>query len=214
MILNFAFSILHFAFTGGIPMLKIHTLPLGAYQTNTYIIHEASSKTCCIIDPGYEANTILDETAMLGLTVEAVLLTHGHFDHVGAVKDIAADTDCRVYLCADDLSLPPMFTAGQLYYTDTYAEGSTLDLAGLSIHVIQTPGHTPGSVCLLVEDAMFSGDTLFAGSCGRTDIGGSWPQISASLRRLSKIDADFTVYPGHGESTTLAYEKRYNPYMR
>ena len=195
-------------------MLKIHTLTLGMYQTNTYIIHEETSKTCCVIDPGYQADTILDEVEALGLTVEAVLLTHGHFDHVGAVKDIAAETDCRVFLCAEDLSLPPMFTAGKLYHTDTYAEGSSLNLAGLSIHVLHTPGHTPGSVCLLIDRYLFSGDTLFAGSCGRTDIGGSWAQIRDSLNRLAAIEADLVVFPGHGESTTLAAEKQYNPYMR
>lgn len=195
-------------------MLKIYSLTLGLYQTNTYIIHEESSKSCCVIDPGYEANTILEKLRSLGLTLDAILLTHGHFDHVGAVKDLAADTDCRVFLCADDTLLPPMFTAGKLYYTDTYTEGSILNIAGLYIHVLHTPGHTPGSVCLLVDDVMFSGDTLFEGSCGRTDIGGDWVTIQKSLKRLSAMEADFTVYPGHGGSTTLAAEKKYNPYMR
>ena len=195
-------------------MLKIHTLTLGMYQTNTYIIHEENSKSCCVIDPGYQANTILEKLDSLGLTLDAILLTHGHFDHVGAVKDLAADTDCRVFLCADDALLPPMFTAGKLYYTDTYTEGSILNIAGLYIHVLHTPGHTPGSVCLLVDDVIFSGDTLFEGSCGRTDIGGDWATIQKSLKRLAAMEADFTVYPGHGGSTTLAQEKRYNPYMR
>lgn len=195
-------------------MLKIHTLTLGMYQTNTYIIHEENSARCCVIDPGYQAGTILEKLDELGLTLDAILLTHGHFDHVGAVKDLAADTDCRVFLCAEDTQLPPMFTAGKLYYTDTYAEGTILNIAGLYIHVLHTPGHTPGSVCLLVDDVIFSGDTLFAGGCGRTDIGGSWTAIQASLKRLGEIEGYFKVFPGHGESTTLAYEKRYNPYMR
>ena len=196
-------------------MLKIHTLTLGMYQTNCYIIHDENSKTCAVIDPGYEGTAVLRKAQSLGLTVEAILLTHGHFDHVGGVKDIAAATSCRVYLCADDLSMPEMMTAGPLYYTDTYGEGDTLNLAGLTVHVIHTPGHTPGSVCLLVEDAMFSGDTLFAGSCGRVDLpGGDWAAILQSLRRLAQMEADFRVFPGHAESTTLAREKKYNPYMR
>lgn len=195
-------------------MLKIHTLTLGMYQTNTYIIHEESSSHCCVIDPGYNAPAILDRLDELGLTLDAILLTHGHFDHVGAVKDLAADTDCRVFLCAEDTQLPPMFTAGKLYFTDTYGEGSILNIAGLYIHVLHTPGHTPGSVCLLADDALFSGDTLFAGSCGRTDIGGNSTVIQKSLKRLASMEVDFRVFPGHGESTTLAAEKRYNPYMK
>ena len=195
-------------------MLKIHTLTLGLYQTNTYIIHEENSKSCCVIDPGYQANTILEKLEALGLTLEAILLTHGHFDHVGAVKDLAADTDCRVFLCAEDTALPPMLTAGPLYYTDTYADGTILNIAGLCIRIIHTPGHTPGGVCLLVDDVLFSGDTLFAGGCGRSDLGGDWSTLVRSLKRLSQIEGYFKVLPGHGESTTLAYEKRYNPYMR
>ena len=195
-------------------MLKIHTLTLGLYQTNTYIIHEENTKSCCVIDPGYQANTILEKLDALGLTLEAILLTHGHFDHVGAVKDLAADTDCRVFLCAEDTALPPMLTAGPLYYTDTYADGTILNIAGLHIRVIHTPGHTPGGVCLLVDDVLFSGAPLFAGGCGRTDLGGDWSTLVRSLKRLSQIEGYFKVLPGHGESTTLAYEKRYNPYMR
>ena len=196
-------------------MMKVYTLPLGAYQTNCYIIHEESSKTCCVIDPGYEPQTVLDKATSLGLTVEAILLTHGHFDHVGGVKEIAAETGCRVYLCPEDLSMPPMFTAGKLFYTHTYGEGDTLSLAGLTIHVIHTPGHTPGSVCLLIENTLFSGDTLFAGSCGRTDLpGGSWSAIQKSLRRLASFETNYWVRPGHRESTTLAEEKRYNPYLK
>ena len=196
-------------------MLKIHTLPLGSYQTNCYIFHDSDSQTCCVIDPGYTPEVVLDTAESLGLTVEAILLTHGHFDHVGGVKQIAAETGCEVYLCAEELGLPPMLTAGRLYHTKTYAEGSRLHLAGLDISVIQTPGHTPGSVCLMVEDALFSGDTLFAGSCGRTDLpGGNWATILKSLRRLREMEGDFRVFPGHGESTTLAEEKLYNPYLR
>ena len=196
-------------------MLKVHALALGAYQTNCYIIHDEHSKTCCVIDPGYDADTILDQLEALGLTLEAILLTHGHFDHVGAVKDLAAETQCDVYLHPDDLSMPPMMTAGQLYYTKTYAEGTRLQLAGLDIAVLHTPGHTPGSVCLLTETTIFSGDTLFQGSCGRTDLpGGDWATITKSLKRLAALEGNFWVFSGHGGSTTLRDEKKYNPYMR
>ena len=194
-------------------MLNIHTLTLGAYGTNCYIVHDSASETCCVIDPGYTPEKVLSEVDALGLTVEAILLTHGHFDHVGGVKEIAAETGCDVYLCADELTMPPQMTAGQLYYTKTYGEGDTLHLAGLTISVIRTPGHTPGSVCLLIDDAMFSGDTLFAGSYGRTDFPtGSGRQIAESVRRLlSTLPDDTMVYPGHMDTTTIGFEKKYNP---
>ena len=196
-------------------MLKVHALALGAYQTNCYIIHDENSKTCCVIDPGYEPDKILDKLDSLGLTLEAILLTHGHFDHVGAVKELAAETGCAVYLHPDDLALPPMMTAGALYYTNTYVEGTSLNLAGLDITVLHTPGHTPGSVCLLTETTILSGDTLFAGSCGRTDLpGGDWATITKSLKRLAALEGNFWLLPGHGPSTTLRDEKRYNPYLR
>ena len=195
-------------------MLKIHTLPLGAYQTNCYIIHAESGTAACVIDPGFTPEIVLDYLDNHGLNCEAILLTHGHFDHVGGVKEIAAETGCKVYLHAADLSMPPMMTAGQLYYTHTYDEGDTLHLAGLDISVIHTPGHTPGSVCYLCQGHLFSGDTLFEGSCGRVDLpGGDYAQIMDSLKRLAALD-DCKVYPGHGPATTLAEEKKYNPYMR
>ena len=196
-------------------MLKISALALGAYQTNCYIIHDEASTSCCVIDPGYDADLVLDKLASLGLTLEAILLTHGHFDHVGAVKELAAETGCAVYLHPEDLTMPPMMTAGPLYYTSTYAEGTRLSLAGLDIAVLHTPGHTPGSVCLLVENTIFSGDTLFQGSCGRTDLpGGDWATITKSLRRLAALEGNFWIYSGHGGSTTLRDEKKYNPYIR
>ena len=196
-------------------MLKVHAIALGDYQTNCYIIHEEASKSCCVIDPGYDADFILDKLESLGLTLEAILLTHGHFDHVGAVRELFSQTDCDIYLCPADCALPESMTAGPLCYTNSYAEGDVLSLAGLSIRVLQTPGHTPGSVCLLCQDALFSGDTLFAGSCGRTDFPlGSWTEMTQSLSRLKTLEVDYTVYPGHGEATKLSTEKTYNPYMR
>ena len=195
-------------------MLQVHALTLGAYQVNCYIIHDEKSPFCCVIDPGYEADTILDKLSELGLTLEAILLTHGHFDHVGAVRDLAADTGCQVWLCAEDLALPTNLTAGPLCYTNTYAEGTTLHLAGLDISVLQTPGHTPGSVCLIMEDTLFSGDTLFAGSCGRTDLPcGDSRAMRDSLRRLAALSENYRVCPGHGPSSTLNREKQTNPYL-
>ena len=196
-------------------MLQQFTMPLGAYQTNCYIIWAEGSDSCAVIDPGYEPDTILTRAGLLGKKVEAILLTHGHFDHVGAVREIAAVTDCKVYLCADDLAMPHQFTAGDLYYTDTYTEGSIVEAAGLTLKVLHTPGHTPGSICLLCDGNLYAGDTLFQGSCGRTDLpGGDWATIVKSLKRLASLEGNFWVYSGHGPSTTLRDEKKYNPYMR
>lgn len=195
-------------------MLKIHVLPLGDYQTNCYIVHEENSTDCLIIDPGYEPEIISSYLEEKGLTPAAILLTHCHFDHVGAVKDLAAQYDCKVFLDKKELAMPPMLTNGPLYYTDGYGDGDTLTLAGIPIQVLETPGHTPGSVCLIMEDTLFSGDTLFAGSCGRTDLPcGNARAMRDSLRRLAALSENYRVCPGHGPSSTLNREKKTNPYL-
>ena len=204
-------------------MLQIHTLPLGAYQTNTYIVHDSESKSCAVIDPGYEAQTILKKVAQLGLTVDAILLTHGHFDHVGAVLEIQKATSCAIWMNQGDYSPARHPLRGMMYpLADTTAaeinlceEGEVIHAGGLTFTTLETPGHTWGSVCYLCGDVLFSGDTLFAGSCGRTDLpGGDWATITESLHRLQEIEADLRIFPGHGESSTLGYEKMANPYMR
>jgi glyoxylase-like metal-dependent hydrolase (beta-lactamase superfamily II) len=196
-------------------MIHIETLPLGAYQTNCYIVWGDDSSDCIVIDPGYTPELVLAETEKLGKTIAAILLTHGHFDHVGGVKDIAADTDCRVYLHENELTLPESFTAGPLYYTNTYGEGDVLKLAGLTIRVLHTPGHTPGCVCLQTEDVIFSGDTLFQNSIGRTDFpGSSFAQMQKSLGRLTAMEDNYRILSGHGPETTLNAERMYNPYLQ
>lgn len=192
--------------------MNIQTLTLGPLQVNCYIIYV--NQSCLIIDPGFEPERIMAKCAELGLTIQAVLLTHGHFDHVGGVKKIAEKTGCRVFLHRSECKLPPYITSGELFYTDTYGEGDEITLADMTFTVLHTPGHTPGSVCLRFDGVMFTGDTLFAGSCGRTDLpGGDWQTIRASLRRLAQIPEDLTVYPGHGEKTTLGIERSNNPYI-
>ena len=196
-------------------MIQIQTLVLGDYETNCYLVWAEGAQECVVIDPGYEPARILEEAKALGKTITAILLTHGHFDHVGAVKDLVAETDCQVYIHEHDLSLPATFTAGPLYYTHTYGEGDTLEIAGLTLRVLHTPGHTPGCVCLMVEDNLFTGDTLFRESCGRTDLpGGNGAEIFKSLRRLAALEGDFRVLPGHGMESTLEEERENNPYMQ
>ena len=194
--------------------MEITALTLGDYMTNCYLLRREDSDRCLIVDPGYEAGKILKELEEKQLQPETILLTHGHFDHVGAVRELFSETDCDVYISEADLSLPPMITNGRLFYTHTYPASGALTLAGLTFWVLPTPGHTPGSVCLLAGDTMFSGDTLFRGSCGRTDLpGGSWEQMLASLKTLASLPGDYRVLPGHGEETTLAWERTHNPYL-
>ena len=195
--------------------MNILTLPLGSYQTNCYIVWADDADACIVIDPGYEPETVLAEVVRLGKSIVAILLTHGHFDHVGGVRFLAQRTDCPIYIHENELSLPESFTDGPLMYTQNYAEGDVLELAGLSLKVLHTPGHTPGSVCLLGEDTIFSGDTLFMDSCGRTDFpGGDGALMHKSLRRLAELPGDYQVLPGHGPATALSEERKYTPYWR
>lgn len=193
--------------------MNIQSLTLGPLQVSCYIVYV--NQKCLIIDPGFEPERIMAKCDELGLKIEAVLLTHGHFDHVGGVKAIARQTGCQVYICKEDLALKPALTAGAISYTDTYSEGDVLEVAGLRFRVLHTPGHTPGSVCLVCGDTIFSGDTLFAGTCGRTDLpGGDMLQILRSLARLAQLEGDYRVLPGHGEESTLEQERRSNPFMQ
>ena len=204
-------------------MLKIHTLTLGDYQTNTYIVHDSDSKACAVIDPGYEAQVILNKVRALGLSVDAVLLTHGHFDHVGAVEEIVTATNCRLWMSQRDwtqFKTPEndfFYPIHDCRFTEVWfcEDGELIRAGGLTFTVMETPGHTRGSVCFFCEDTIFSGDTLFSQGWGRTDLpGGSWEALRDSLERLGKVEGGYTVFPGHGGTTTLADEKKYNPYMR
>ena len=204
-------------------MLNVIELSLGDYQTNTYIVHAKGAKSCCIIDPGYDAKVILSKVAALGLTVDAVLLTHGHFDHVGAVEDIVKATGCKLWMSESDWSQFPNPVTSYFYplancdFTEVNfcEDGEVIQAGGLTFLTLATPGHTHGSVCFRCENALFTGDTLFAGSCGRTDLpGGDGKWLRQSLQRLAELEGDFIIFPGHGESTTLAEEKKYNPYLR
>lgn len=193
--------------------MKQITLSLGEYQTNCYLLWDEDG-ACAVIDPGYDGEAIYHRALEEGLRIHAIFLTHGHFDHVGGVKALAQKAQCPVYLHPKERALPETITGGPLYETKAYGEGDRIRIGRLSFTVLETPGHTAGSVCLQVEDTLFTGDTLFAGSCGRTDLGGSWSAMEESLRRLGKLSGAFVVCPGHGPASTLERERNTNLYVR
>ena len=198
--------------------MKIKSMQVGELATNCYILVDETEKKAAVIDPGDEADRILAELNKLDAQVEYILLTHGHFDHIGAVVQLhQALPQTKVYLHRADsrgtgFHVVPLAdqVADLLYYDD----GDTLILGSLTIHVIHTPGHTPGGVTLQVEDVLFTGDTLFYGSMGRSDFpGGNTAQLFASLKKLAQLEGDYQVLPGHEMTTTLDRERRSNVFM-
>lgn len=174
-----------------------------------------------IFDPGGDAEQIVSACGALGVTPTAVLLTHGHFDHVGALAALLDGCGALgVYCHGADLAeldhrLFPLSAQLGSRAPNLISDGQALDLAGLRVEVLHTPGHTEGSCCFRVGEALFTGDTLFRGSVGRTDLpGGDGGKLRASLGRLAALEGELTVYPGHDEATTLAAERRENPYLR
>ena len=187
--------------------------PIG---TNCYIFGDAASERCAIVDPGEDAAGILAAVEELGLTVSAIFLTHGHYDHVGALPELRrALPDVPVYLHPADKAARDGALIPDPGPTEDYGDGDRILVGGLTVEVLHTPGHTPGGVCLKVGDTLFTGDTLFRGSMGRTDLpGGSYSQLMASLKTLADLPGDYKVYPGHEGPSTLEGERQTNYYMR
>jgi glyoxylase-like metal-dependent hydrolase (beta-lactamase superfamily II) len=196
--------------------MNIQTIVGGSLYTNCYMAWEEGSDTCVLVDPGFDPEQILEQVRCAGKKVEAILLTHTHHDHVFGVKGIVEITGCKVFVHKAELTIGHKTKPNDICATDFYDDGDELTLAGIQFKVIHTPGHTAGCVCLLAEDVMFSGDTLFAGTCGRTDIPpyGNPPQMRDSLARLKALEGDYGVFPGHGHSSTLEEERRTNPFMQ
>ncbi len=207
--------------------MDVRSFTVGPVQENTYIFRRDGARQALVIDPGEEAPRLLAAIEQLGIEVEAILLTHTHFDHVGAVAPLARATGAPVYcpelevpVLADIMSYVPWAGFGpyESYEADeTVAGGERLELAGFEIDVVFTPGHSPGHVTYAVaeEEALFSGDVLFQGSVGRTDLpGGDWETLARSIAALLDTYPDeTTVYPGHMGITTLGAERVRNPFL-
>ena len=197
--------------------MHITTLPLGPLGANCYIV--SAGACCAVIDPGDNGPALHD--ALRGLTVSAILLTHGHFDHVGGGRALQAETGAPVYLSSHDLCLPAELSGGlPAEFIDLSQEAaSAITVGSITFDVLETPGHCPGSVCFWAKDgqeeALFTGDTLFQGSMGRTDFpGGDLTAMQLSLQRLSQLPPSLAVYPGHGPASTIGDERRWNPFLR
>ncbi len=199
--------------------MKIISAVLGELQTNCYLLFDEQSGLAAVIDPADNEEVIGELLAREGATLAYILLTHGHRDHTLAAPGLhRMFPEAKVYIHPDDkmgagiYHFPPCELIPEILY---YREGDVLPLGALRIEVLETPGHTAGSVTLRCGNALFTGDTLFAGSCGRIDLPGAVPQLMLpSLRRLALLEGDYDVYPGHMEETTLARERRVNPYIR
>lgn len=198
--------------------MLIKTLTVGYLETNCYVVTDEETLECAVIDPGAESNTILDYLEDNRLTCRALLITHTHFDHVTALPQMMAATGAPAYMTETDAH-SAQSAHGDPYRppegTRFYKEGDTVQVGSLAFQVLETPGHTPGGVTLRCGTALFTGDTLFRGSCGRTDFpGGDLKQELASLAKLAALPGDYEVYPGHADSSTLSWERAHNPYMR
>lgn len=204
--------------------MEILQLVTGLYQVNTYIVYEERNTDCVIIDPGDDAYKIIDVLNANRLYPRYIFLTHGHFDHIGAVAQLRekykstvgiypADNDMLINENAHGISPQPLILSTEpaelLFYND-----EKIEAAGLNFTILHTPGHTPGSICIICRNVIFSGDTVFAGSIGRTDFKESnHADMLESLKIIEKLPGDYIILPGHGPQTTLEQERRNNPFF-
>ena len=200
-------------------VLIIEAIPAGIYDANCYILVEENTKECGIIDPGGDSQRLISQIDKLNAKPKFILLTHGHMDHVGGVIDLVKKYNIPFYISKADEEYMEKddFVFGTLPKASGYLkENDILKLGDEIIKVLETPGHTKGGLCFLLNnDKVFTGDTLFNGSIGRTDfIGGSMSEIINSIKeKLLPLGDKVDVYPGHGDMTTIEHEKKYNPFL-
>ena len=202
---------------------ELKTLKVGFLATNCYILKNRDTGAAVVIDPGADGTYIKSELREMDARLRLILLTHGHFDHILGLNELRRDgvvtaiheKDAKGLTERDMFSSmlehdPRPFAPAEVLFTDD----KYYSLGGFDFYVMNTPGHTPGSVCYIFDDLMFTGDTLFSGGIGRTDFsGGSDIDMDKSLQRLVNLPGDFAIYPGHDESSVLSDEKKYNPYL-
>lgn len=205
--------------------MNIESLVVGPIQVNCFIITCSTTQETAIVDPGDDAERILNKCAAKSLNVTKILLTHGHFDHIGAVQQIKEATGAEIIMHKADeflIAVAPMQAAAfgmpapKTFSVDRFVtEGDDMSVGELTAQVIETPGHTPGGICFHFGDGLFAGDTLFYGGIGRTDLpGGSYSQILNSIKtKLFVLPDELKVYCGHGPATTIGREKKYNPFV-
>lgn len=206
--------------------MEVIRIPAGIYAANCYLVYDENTKEGIAIDPGGDVDDIVRKIEELGLDIKYIVLTHGHADHIAGVMGLKEYTNAQVAVHKDDA---PMLKDGEKNFSSKMAMGKVefeadilleekdiIEFGNLSCEVIHTPGHTPGCISLKIEDSLFTGDTLFAGSIGRTDFeGSSFDSIMDSIKRKLVVYPDDTkVYPGHGPSSTIKMEKRNNPFLR
>ncbi|MCK4503797.1 MAG: MBL fold metallo-hydrolase [Desulfuromonadales bacterium] len=202
------------------------TLPTGPLEVNCYIVGCEKTHQAAVIDPGGDVDSIMQLVQKHGLTVEVIINTHGHFDHVGGNRQLQDATGAQLLIHKDDIPLLAQAETHASVYglqtesspapTGELVEGTDVRVGELSLQVFHTPGHSPGGVCLYVDGNLIVGDTLFAGSIGRTDLpGGDYQLLIANIKeKLLPLPEDTKVHPGHGPMSTIGAEKLHNPFLQ